>query len=371
MSQAFQIFPGEHVPGPPYIFAPNSAGWKPRKNPASVPELTGGLQSLSKHKAPARCPWAEVVKKNYGELTPDRDLTAQTVSRIFPRAATINCARGPALCKMVPANGSASPQFPNMAFLTISESRTQSPDYNPNRPRNMAATLWSAVMFLGVSLLLVLVSLPLFFLLYLYHVHKVYDHIPGPKRNHFVWGHLKEIERIQREGSSSTFDKYLEYAIEYGPVMLIWFLHKPIVIVTSPELVKEVTVIANLPKDPWVYKNSIGFPLGERLMGRALPCAIDHTAWQRRRSTLNPAFHKTFLKELIPQFNSCCDVFLAKLSRLADGKTEVVMLEEFNRATLDVIGKVRVDFLGRIQFDFSLLRVSSLLYRSIQNLRKT
>jgi len=39
-------------------------------------------------------------------------------------------------------------------------------------------------------------------------------------------------------------------------------------------------------------------------------------------------------------FNSSCDLFLAKMDELADGKTVVNMAEEFARVTLDVIGKV-------------------------------
>ena len=44
---------------------------------------------------------------------------------------------------------------------------------------------------------------------------------------------------------------------------------------------------------------------------------------------------------LMTAFNSSCDLFLAKMDELADGKTVVNMAEEFARVTLDVIGKVR------------------------------
>jgi hypothetical protein len=39
-------------------------------------------------------------------------------------------------------------------------------------------------------------------------------------------------------------------------------------------------------------------------------------------------------------FNSSADLFIEKLLQKADGKTEVIMTEEFTRAALDVICKV-------------------------------
>ena len=40
------------------------------------------------------------------------------------------------------------------------------------------------------------------------------------------------------------------------------------------------------------------------------------------------------------QFNFSADVLVNRLVTMADGKTEVAMLDEFNRLTLDVVGKV-------------------------------
>lgn len=76
-------------------------------------------------------------------------------------------------------------------------------------------------------------------------------------------------------------------------------------------------------------------------MGKGLVSETDHEKWKSKRLAINPAFHKKYLKELMEQFNASCDVFLARLTELADGKTEVKMADEFNRITLDIIGKVR------------------------------
>ena len=51
------------------------------------------------------------------------------------------------------------------------------------------------------------------------------------------------------------------------------------------------------------------------------------------------------------QFNFSADVLVDRLRELADGKTEVAMLDEFNRLTLDVIAKVHTGGLRRGEGD--------------------
>ena len=47
------------------------------------------------------------------------------------------------------------------------------------------------------------------------------------------------------------------------------------------------------------------------------------------------------LKDLMGAFNSTANRLMEHLSTMADGKTEVCMLDEFARAAIDVICKVR------------------------------
>ena len=54
----------------------------------------------------------------------------------------------------------------------------------------------------------------------------------------------------------------------------------------------------------------------------------------------SPFVNDSYLKGLVPSFNECVDRFLERLRPLADGKTEVPMMEEFATLTLDVICKV-------------------------------
>ena len=51
-------------------------------------------------------------------------------------------------------------------------------------------------------------------------------------------------------------------------------------------------------------------------------------------------FKYSSLKDLLPMFNECVNIFLEKLRPLADGKTEVSMKEAFHDVTLDAISKV-------------------------------
>ena len=73
---------------------------------------------------------------------------------------------------------------------------------------------------------------------------------------------------------------------------------------------------------------------------RGVITEVDHEVWRRRRALLNPAFHRRFLMNLMPAFNSSCDLFMANLNKMPDGKTVVDMVQEFARVTLVVIGKV-------------------------------
>ena len=47
------------------------------------------------------------------------------------------------------------------------------------------------------------------------------------------------------------------------------------------------------------------------------------------------------------QFNTTSDALVAKLQRYTDGKTNVSMLEEFHRISLDLMGKVLLVNIGR------------------------
>lgn len=204
----------------------------------------------------------------------------------------------------------------------------------------MASAIYGVLYFLVISFCLTLFTLVLCFVVYLHHKHKTLDHIPGPKRDGFFWGNIKEMERLKKAyGYRSGVEILNHLCREYGPVMVLWVFHIPIVYISDAELTKKVLITSNYPKDSWAY-DKLAYIFGERFLGKGLVTETDHGKWKEKRVALNPAFHRKYLKEFMEQFNASCDVLLARLAKLADGKTDVLMADEFNRITLDIIGKV-------------------------------
>ncbi|KXJ29176.1 Cholesterol 24-hydroxylase [Exaiptasia diaphana] len=127
--------------------------------------------------------------------------------------------------------------------------------------------------------------------------------------------------------------------MEFGPVFVIWAFFTPIVTVLDPEDIKKLLITLNLPKSARTY-NKLAYPYGHRFTGNGILTELNHGIWKKKRSRLDKAFHRSYLINLMASFNGICNVFLDKIGKLADGKTEVEMSEEFGRVTLDVIGKV-------------------------------
>lgn len=48
-----------------------------------------------------------------------------------------------------------------------------------------------------------------------------------------------------------------------------------------------------------------------------------------------------YLKELMGQYNDSVDELMTYLKQKADGKTEILMAQQFNKVSLDIIAKVR------------------------------
>lgn len=178
------------------------------------------------------------------------------------------------------------------------------------------------------------------FSLYVLYQHWRYQHIPGPARDGFFTGNVpsirKEKKRVAGRGMSRIWYNWYH---EYGSVYVMWIYHVPVVILADPDLAKKALVTLNLPKAHRVY-SILSYVFGQRNTGRSILTEIDHEIWRRKRTMLNPAFHRKYLMNLMDAFNSIGDEFLEKLSELADGNTPVRMADEFARITLDIIGKV-------------------------------
>lgn len=176
------------------------------------------------------------------------------------------------------------------------------------------------------------------FTIYLFHIRRKYSHLPCPKLDNFYLGNVPHIRRERRKGKA--FHEIMsDLSHVHGPVFVFWAFHIPLVSAVNPEVTKKALITLNLPKSEDAYKN-LHNVFGERAAGRGILTECDHEIWQRKRMMLNPAFHRKYLMNLMPAFNSVCDKFIERIGKFADDDCEVDLAEEFSRVTLDVIGKV-------------------------------
>lgn len=177
------------------------------------------------------------------------------------------------------------------------------------------------------------------FVIYLYSIHRKYDHLPGPKRDDFFRGNMKLVYEKRAEFKLTIHQIWAELAHHYSPMFVFWFFHRPVVMITDAELVKEVLITRNLPRDEFGYSHFSSL-FGQRMLGRGLLSEVSEEEWHWKRTALDPGFHRPNLMSLMDSFTTICDSFLRRLETLADGKTEVSMAEELVRINLDMVAKV-------------------------------
>ncbi|XP_028398126.1 cholesterol 24-hydroxylase-like [Dendronephthya gigantea] len=181
----------------------------------------------------------------------------------------------------------------------------------------------------------------LFFLAYLYYVHRRVAHIPGPPRSSFILGNIPEISKY-KDVTGKTLPEYLvEKRFEYGPVFVIVLVHRAIVFLSDPNDVRHVYINNNkiLCKSDFLWRK-LGFIYGERGGGFGLVTNTDQTLWRKRRTLMNPAFHRKCLKDFMSNFNNVCDRFLAHMETVSDCGKPTSMVHEFAKVTLEAISQV-------------------------------
>ncbi|KAM8920827.1 cholesterol 24-hydroxylase-like [Pelodytes ibericus] len=197
--------------------------------------------------------------------------------------------------------------------------------------------LWG---LLGWFCLILLSLAGLCFLLYcayIQYTHMKYDHIPGPPRDSFLFGHSPTIIKLMKK-ESFIYDKFLEWVNLYGPVIRINGLHKVVVLAVSPEAVKEFLMSHKYQKD--IFYKHLASLFGVRFMGKGLVTDRDYDHWHKQRRMMDPAFSRSYLIEMMGPFNEKAEDLMTVLSQKADGKQEFKMHDMLSRVTLDVIAKV-------------------------------
>ncbi|XP_029507998.1 cholesterol 24-hydroxylase-like [Oncorhynchus nerka] len=175
------------------------------------------------------------------------------------------------------------------------------------------------------------------FCLYIKYIHLKYDHIPGPPRDSFIFGHSTILREISN--GRVIHDKFLEWSETYGPVYRINGMHIVMLFVTCPDTTKEVLMSPKYPKDSLVYKGLFNL-FGQRFLGSGLITAHNHDAWYKQRRIMDPAFSSLYLRGQMGAFNERAERLMDKLADMADTNTAANMHQMFNLVTLDIITKV-------------------------------
>lgn len=167
-----------------------------------------------------------------------------------------------------------------------------------------------------------------------------YRHLPGPPIKSFILGNAKEMIacRLNRH------KLWLRWTKLYGPIFRVTVFHLVMVVVSEPRLAREICLDSEaFPKSREVY-GSLRNLCGTRFLGASVLTATDNQHWKVRRLGLNPAFHASFLKELITTFNASADLLVETLDQFADGEKVVDLQDYIGRTTLDVISNVGFGF---------------------------
>lgn len=201
------------------------------------------------------------------------------------------------------------------------------------------ADLWIMLGLVIKLTLFCLIVLFLAFSLYVYYMHYKLSHIEGPPRGNFFLGNLVEIRRRRLVDGNNIHQTLADWSIEYRPMFVIWFFHVPLIVISDADIARQVLVVKNLPKDHFGYKR-FQYVYGQRFLGSGLFSDLNRLTWETKRRTFTPLFHRNKLFDGFPTLNSCCDNFLSRLEKYADGKTEISLADEFLLVTLETILKV-------------------------------
>ncbi|OWF45038.1 Cholesterol 24-hydroxylase [Mizuhopecten yessoensis] len=126
-------------------------------------------------------------------------------------------------------------------------------------------------------------------------------------------------------------------------IFRIYMWHQTFVIVSDPELVKNVLVTGNYPKSKAIYSR-LTHLFGTRYVGNGLESEVDQTVWIVQRMHFNHWFKPHNLRQFTPDFNEYADSLVHQLGKYADGKTHTPMEELFHKVTLHLMCKVTFNF---------------------------
>ncbi|KAI3467212.1 hypothetical protein Pfo_023875 [Paulownia fortunei] len=159
----------------------------------------------------------------------------------------------------------------------------------------------------------------------------------------FIHGSTKEILNMRKEAIRTPYDLWQHDVFPrilphfntwmklYGNNFLIWIGHQPQIIVTEPELVKEI-----LTNKEGVYQKIKPVGHVKKLLGDGLVVA-EGEKWSRLRKLANHAFHGENLKDMVPAMVASVETMLERWG-YHEGK-EIEISKEFKLLTSEVISR--------------------------------
>ncbi|OWF41183.1 Cholesterol 24-hydroxylase [Mizuhopecten yessoensis] len=140
--------------------------------------------------------------------------------------------------------------------------------------------------------------------------------------------------------AGGIMDDYLiEISKTHGPVFRLCMWHQVVVFVSDPECIKDVLVTGNHPKSKRMYSR-LSNMFGTRFIGRGIETEVDNKIWVLQRIQLDQWFKPHYIRQLASEFNEFADRFVEYLETKANGKTEIHMLDTFNKLAMHLLYKV-------------------------------
>ena len=100
---------------------------------------------------------------------------------------------------------------------------------------------------------------------------------PDRRGTAFFSGNYPLVQREGKKGRILHDVVVQDLRVNYGPVMVMWIYHRPILFVSDPEVARKCLVTLNPPKNSFGAKN-FAFPYGQRFVGNGsgLVTELDH-----------------------------------------------------------------------------------------------